>query len=102
MADDSDLIVNVDLLVESEAHLKSIQKELKGLNHRKDDMRPYWGSGGIADKMGDFVDNWDDYRTKMLESIKTVGELVKSTIDGFTGLDAQLANELRKARKNKK
>lgn len=102
MANDSDLIVNVDLLVESESRLKSIQKELKNLNHRKDDMRPYWGSGKIADKMDDFVDNWDDYRTKMLESVDTVGQLVKSTIDGFTGLDAQLANELRKARKKKK
>ncbi|MET8944630.1 hypothetical protein ABZX30_13865 [Streptomyces sp. NPDC004542] len=102
MADDSDLIVNVELLVETESRLKGIQKELKNLNHRKDDMHPHWGSGEIADKMDDFVDNWDDYRTKMLESIKTVGELVKSTIDGFTGLDAQLANELRKARKNKK
>lgn len=102
MADDSDLIVNVDLLVETESRLKGIQKELKSLNQQKDDLRPYWGSGEIADKMDDFVDNWDDYRTRMLESVKTVGELVKSTIDGFTGLDAQLADELRKARKNKK
>jgi hypothetical protein len=102
MANDSDLIVNVDLLVESETRLKGIQRELKSLDNRKDDMRPYWGSGEVADAMGEFVDNWDDYRTKMLESVKTVGELVKSTIDGFTGADAQLANELRKAGKKKK
>ncbi|UXY29162.1 hypothetical protein [Streptomyces sp. HUAS TT20] len=102
MAEDPDLIVNVDLLVESETRLKSIQKELKNLNHRKDDLRPYWGRGKIADKMDDFVDGWDDYRTKMLESVETVGQLVKSTIDGFTGLDAQLAKERRKAREKSK
>ncbi|GAA2560577.1 MULTISPECIES: hypothetical protein [Streptomyces] len=101
MAGDSDLIVNVDLLVESESRLKGIQKELKDLNNRKDDMRPYWGSSEIADAMDEFVDNWDDHRGKLLENVKTVGELVKSTIDGFSGADARLAEELRRARKKK-
>ncbi|MFI9616059.1 hypothetical protein ACIHCM_31000 [Streptomyces sp. NPDC052023] len=101
MADDADLIVNVDLLVESETLLKSIQKELKNLNNRKEDLRPYWGSHDITGAMDEFVNNWDDYRGKMLESVKTVGELVKATIDGFTGLDAQMASELRKAEKKK-
>ncbi|CAL9476268.1 hypothetical protein ACWDUG_00200 [Streptomyces cellulosae] len=101
MAGDSDLIVNVDLLVKSESRLKEIQRELKDLNNRKDDMHPYWGNSEISDAMGEFVDNWDDHRGKLLESVKTVGELVKATIDGFSGADAKLAEELRKARKKK-
>ncbi|MFJ8593209.1 WXG100 family type VII secretion target [Streptomyces sp. NPDC093598] len=101
MTDDSDLIVNVDLLVKSESRLKSIHKELKNLNNRKDDMSSYWGSGEIADAMGEFVNNWDDHRSKLLENLEGVSKLVKSTIDGFTGADKQLADELRKARKKK-
>ena len=101
MAGDPDLIVNVDLLVKSESRLKEIQRELKDLNNRKDDMHPYWGNSEISDAMGKFVDNWDDHRGKLLESVKTVGELVKATIDGFSGADAKLAEELRKARKKK-
>ncbi|MFI7018274.1 hypothetical protein [Streptomyces sp. NPDC050164] len=101
MAGDSDLIVNVDLLVKSESRLKSIHKELMNLNNRKDDMTPYWGSGEIADAMGKFVDNWDDHRSKLLKNLEGVSGLVKSTIDGFTGADKQLADELRKARKKK-
>ncbi|MFJ7331719.1 hypothetical protein ACIQUU_00470 [Streptomyces sp. NPDC101116] len=101
MANDSDLVVNIDLLVDSESRLKSIKKELNDLNNRKDDMHPYWGSGQIADVMGDFVDNWEKYREKMLETVENVGKLVTSTIDGFTGLDADLAKELRKAGKKK-
>lgn len=101
MAKDSDLIVNVDLLVESETRLKGIKKELENLDDRKDDMRPYWGSSKIADVMGDFVDNWDDYRKKMLENVDALGGRVKATIDGFTGLEAELAKELRNARKKK-
>ncbi|MFH8894892.1 hypothetical protein ACH4HG_00580 [Streptomyces coeruleorubidus] len=101
MANDSDLIVNVKLLVESESRLRSIKKELENLDNRKEDMHPYWGSGKIADVMDDFVDNWDDYRKKMIETVETVGKLVKGTVDGFTGLDAELAKELRKAGKKK-
>lgn len=101
MANDSDLIVNVELLTESEARLKSIKKELENLDNRKDDMHPYWGSGKISDVMDEFVENWDDYRKKMVETVDTVGKLVKGTIDGFSGLDAELAKELRKAGKKK-
>lgn len=101
MAGDSDLIVNVDLLVESESALGKIQKDLKDINNRKDEMRPYWGSGEISEAMSEFVDNWDDYRTKMIESLEGVGKLVTNTINGFTGADAALAKELKKARKSK-
>ncbi|AVH55828.1 MULTISPECIES: hypothetical protein [Streptomyces] len=102
MANDSDLKVNVDLLVESESRLKSLRKEFKNIENRNDDMHPYWGSGEITDTMDEFVDNWDDYRAKMLESIDTVGKLVKSTIDSFEGLDADLAKGLRDGKKDKK
>ena len=50
--------------------------------------------------MDDFVDNWDDRRAKMIDGAKSVQSLVKSTIDGFTGADAALARELRKAAKS--
>ncbi|WP_434594714.1 hypothetical protein [Streptomyces sp. A5-4] len=99
MADDTDLKVNVDLLVNSESRLKGLNKEFKNLGTRKDDMHPHWGSGEVADAMDEFVDNWDDYRAKMLDNIDTVGKLIKSTIDGFTGLDRDLADGLRKGRK---
>ncbi|MDT9701755.1 hypothetical protein [Streptomyces sp. P17] len=101
MSGDSDLIVNIELLVESETNLKKIQKELNDIGNRKDGMRPYWGSGEISEAMGDFVDNWDDYRAKMIESLEGVGNLVTNTINGFTGADAALAKELKKARKGK-
>ncbi len=101
MAGDSDLIVNVDLLVESESALSKIQKDLRDIGNRKEDMRPYWGSSEITEAMGKFVDNWDDYRGKMIESVNSVGKLVTNTINGFTGADAALAKELKKARNGK-
>jgi molecular chaperone GrpE (heat shock protein) len=99
MANDSDLKVNVDLLVESESRLRKLKKEFNNLEARNDDLREHWGSSGITDAMDEFVDNWDDYRKALLENIDVVGKLVKATIDGFTGLDAELAKQLRKGKK---
>ncbi|MFH8487886.1 hypothetical protein [Streptomyces longisporoflavus] len=100
MANDPDLRVNVDLLVDSESRLKGLRREFKNLGNRNEDMQPYWGSGDITGAMNEFVDNWDDYRRKMLESIDTVGKLVESTVKGFSGLDADLAKGLREGGKS--
>lgn len=99
MANDSDLKVNVDLLVESESRLRKLKKEFNNLEARNDDIREHWGSNSVTDAMDEFVDNWDDYRKALLENIDVVGKLVKATIDGFTGLDAELAKQLRKGKK---
>ncbi|MEU8869392.1 hypothetical protein ACIBCS_06755 [Streptomyces phaeochromogenes] len=99
MGKDPDLRVNVSLLTESESRLKSLKKEFNNIDTRTDEMRPYWGSSDIADAMNEFVDNWDDYRAKMLNSIDTVGKLVKSSIDGFGGLDGDLAKGLQEGKK---
>ncbi|MFJ3665782.1 hypothetical protein ACIPSE_04940 [Streptomyces sp. NPDC090106] len=91
--------MNVDLLVESETRLRKIKKEFKDLGNRRDGMREHWGSGSVTDAMDEFVDNWDEHRKSLLENIDTVGKLVNATIDGFTGLDAELAKQLRKRNK---
>ncbi|WP_328495773.1 hypothetical protein OHS59_25835 [Streptomyces sp. NBC_00414] len=102
MGKDADLRVNVELLSESESRLKNLKKEFNNLGNRADDMRPYWGSDDIADAMGEFVDNWDDYRAKMIDNIDTVGKLAKSTMDGFGGLDGDLAKGLQEGKGKKK
>ncbi|MDJ0464405.1 hypothetical protein [Streptomyces sp. H27-C3] len=93
---DADLIINVDVLLESEKRLGTLKTEFEGLDKQKDHMRPYWGSGEIADAMDDFVDNWDNYRKKFLSNIDALGKMVTATIDGFDGLDKELAERARK------
>lgn len=99
MSGDSDLIVNVDLLVTSESSLKTIKNEFEGLGKRKDAMEKEWGSGEIGDAMSDFVDNWEKYREELLGSIEGVQKLVTSAIDSFTGLDKELTEASRKGKK---
>ncbi|MGW0135233.1 hypothetical protein [Streptomyces sp. NPDC003299] len=66
-------------------------RTFKDIENRRDDMRGHWGSGDVADAMGSFVDNWDDYRTKLIEGLESVGKMVAGTKKAFKDLDDQLA-----------
>ncbi|MDX2582432.1 hypothetical protein PV349_03355 [Streptomyces sp. WI04-05A] len=86
-----DLTVDFEFLAKSERKLGQLKKEFEDLENRRDDMRRHWGSGTIADAMDKFVDNWDDYRTKLVEGITSVGELVAGTKKAFEDLEKQLS-----------
>lgn len=86
-----DLTVDFEFLAESERKLGQLKKEFEDLENRRDDMRRHWGSGAIADAMDEFVDNWDDYRTKLVQGITSVGELVAGTKKAFEDLEKQLS-----------
>ncbi|MFC8129843.1 WXG100 family type VII secretion target [Streptomyces sp. NPDC057302] len=88
---DSDLTVDYEFLSTCESQLGSLQTTFKDIENRRDDMDKHWGAGKIADAMGDFVDNWDDYRTKLIEGLEATGKLVAETKKSFEKLDEDLA-----------
>jgi hypothetical protein len=87
----SDLVVDFDLLSTSAKQLKAIQTEFRNLAEWKDDIKSVVGAPGLKDAMTDFIDNWDDNRKRLLESLDTVGKMVEGTRDAFKGLDDDLA-----------
>jgi uncharacterized protein YukE len=93
---DSDLTVDYDFLADCERKLGQLKKTFEDIENRRDDMDKHWGSGEIADVMEDFVDNWDDYRTRLVESLESVGKLVAGTKKAFVSLDEQLAKQHKK------
>lgn len=101
MSNDADLKVNFELLEDSKRQLNKIHREFKDIGGRKEDMHPYWGSSEVSGAMDEFVDNWDDYRAKMLEKIEVVESLVKSSLKGFAKLDDDLAKGLEEGGKKK-
>ncbi|MEU4997442.1 hypothetical protein [Streptomyces sp. NPDC021622] len=96
---DPDLTVDFEFLAESERTLSQLKTTFEGLEKRRDDMHKHWGSGEIAEAMGDFVDNWDDYRTKLIEGIESTGKLVSGTKKAFEDLEKQLSKRDEKKRK---
>lgn len=87
----SDLTVDFEFLNECERELGKLCRTFKDIENRRDGMHEYWGSGDIADAMGEFVDNWDDYRTKLIEGLEQTGKLVSTTKKSFEDLDHDLA-----------
>lgn len=86
-----DLTVDYEFLADCERKLDQLKKTFEDIESRRDDMKEHWGSGAVAGAMEDFVDNWDDYRTRLIESIKSVGTLVAGSKKAFEDLDEQLA-----------
>jgi uncharacterized protein YukE len=95
----SDLTVDYEFLADCERKLGQLKKTFEDIENRRDDMNKHWGSGAIADVMEDFVDNWDDYRTRLVESLESVGKLVAGTKKAFDDLDKQLAKQGEKKQK---
>lgn len=93
----SDLIVDFDLLSTSAKQLKAIQTEFQNLGEWKDDIKSVVGASELKGAMTEFIDNWDDNRKRLLESLETVGKMVEGTRDAFKGLD----DDLTKAGKKK-
>ncbi|MFJ2906129.1 hypothetical protein [Streptomyces sp. NPDC087212] len=92
----ADLTVDYDFLSDCERTLGELKNTFEDIENRRDDMRQHWGSSKISDAMADFVDNWDDYRTKLVESIDSVGKLVSGTRTAFKDLDDQLSKREKK------
>lgn len=91
MAKGSDLQVDFSLLDKSAKQLSEIRTEFKRLGEWKKDVRAVVGDSRVRKAMGDFVDNWDKNRKRLIEEIEEVGKMVETTRDAFQKLDDDLA-----------
>ncbi|MGP3948555.1 hypothetical protein [Streptomyces sp. 7N604] len=98
MSKGSDLQVDYELLETSAKQLRQIRTEFNGLEDWKQDIKSLLGDSRVQKAMGDFVDNWDDNRKRLVKEIEEVGKMVRATRDAFKDLDVDLA----KATKGKK
>ncbi|MEV0527677.1 hypothetical protein [Streptomyces sp. NPDC050439] len=89
----SNLTVDYEFLSGCERQLSTLRTTFKDIENRRDDMEKHWGAGSIADAMGGFVDNWDDYRTRLIEGLESTGKLVAETKKSFEALDVELAKQ---------
>ncbi|WP_055418486.1 hypothetical protein [Streptomyces pactum] len=87
----SDLTVDFDLLKTSAKQLNAIRTEFKDLGEWKDDITSVVGASELRSAMTDFIDNWDDNRKRLVESLEEVGKMVEGTRDAFKSLDDELA-----------
>ena len=72
------------------ASLSGLRGELSGLEQRRDQVRSAWGSDDVADALDGFVDNWDDNRRRISDSMSSLQRMVESTADEFERVEADL------------
>ncbi|MFF9103372.1 hypothetical protein ACF1AU_22625 [Streptomyces rubrogriseus] len=87
----SDLTVDFELLKTSTKQLNAIHREFRDLGEWKGDITSVVGAYQLRSAMTDFIDNWDDNRKRLVESLEKVGKMVEGTRDAFKSLDEELA-----------
>ncbi len=92
-----DLKVNYAALDNSEQALQRIAAELENAEANRDADAGIWGSSDVAGAMGEFVDNWDRHRGKLVESLKSVGQMCAGSRRAFSGTDRQLGDKMANA-----
>jgi hypothetical protein len=83
----SDLRVKTALLRDAAASLAELRGELGVLEQRRDQVRSAWGSDAVADALDLFVDNWDDNRRRISDSMTSLQRMAETTADEFEGIE---------------
>jgi hypothetical protein len=90
----ADLIVDYQLLDQTEGSLGSLAAEFQKLQALAKGYDGGLGSGDIASAMDDFAGNWDYHRKRLVGSMHALGQLVHETKHGFQDADQKLASSL--------
>jgi hypothetical protein len=85
-----DLKVRTGLLRDTAASLGDLRTELGALEERRDRVRSAWGSDDVADALDRFVDNWDDNRRRIADSLTSLQRMAETTADEFEGIETCL------------
>ena len=87
----ADLSVRTDVLRRTAASLSQLRGELGGLERRHEQVRSAWGSDAVADALHAFVDNWDDNRRRICDSMSSLQSMAESTAEEFERIEADLS-----------
>lgn len=87
MGDRSDLIVDYDVLWDSEKRLGKLEHEFKGMESREKHQRDIWGAGQVESAMGAFFNNWDHYRKELTKDVHEVRGKVTAARKAFKKAD---------------
>ncbi|MEU6119223.1 hypothetical protein ABZ840_32370 [Streptomyces sp. NPDC047117] len=94
------LVVDYTLLESSKSNLQEIKKVMDDIDDHSEDIQDIWGHDSIAEKMDEFVSNWDNYREKLVDNVKDLGEHVEGALKNFKKQDLDLKNATEKHGKN--
>ncbi|MET8677868.1 hypothetical protein ABZW18_09810 [Streptomyces sp. NPDC004647] len=94
------LVVDYTLLEDSKRNLGQIHKVFEGIDDRSEAISDIWGHDSIAEKMDEFVSNWDSYREELVKNVEDLKNHVSGALKNFQKQDLDLKNASEKNGKN--
>lgn len=82
--------------------LGSIKKAFDGLEDLGGKYEDDFGNGDLADKFGDFADNWKLSRKRLTDEIDALSQIAKAAAEAYEDIDHQLAEAIRGAQDPKR
>lgn len=86
--------VNPDVLEDTGKSLRYVATEFANADDISDEYSSVVGHDGLADRLRDFADNWDDKRAEMLKAIEGLGEATEGIGSAFTEADTEMYDAL--------
>jgi hypothetical protein len=102
VAGGSDQKLDLEVIKEMGKGLGNIKKAFDGLEDLGGKYEDDFGNGDLADKFGDFADNWKLSRKRLTEEIDVLAQIAKAAGQAYEDIDHQLAQALRDAQDPKK
>lgn len=91
----ADLDIDTEVLRDAGSALRVVATEFEHANVRSDAAADATGHDGLAERVREFAHNWDNKRSKMLESIAFLAEAATGVGDQFETIETELAATLR-------
>jgi hypothetical protein len=90
----ADLIVDTDMLRSLDASLRLIVDTLDQAEGMSRSTAGACGDGDLSEVLSEFADDWEDTRSDMLDSVRSVSDAIHMISDAFETLDDTLVNTL--------
>lgn len=90
----SDLLLDLDALDSLYKDLLGVSCTFGRIDWASDAVASAVGHDGLAAKVNEFADSWDDRREKTVESLDALWKQAQSVVDGFREADQAMAEIL--------
>lgn len=88
------LIIDMLVLDAARTDVERIHSEFSEATDRSDRLADAVGHAALAERVQQFVDNWDHRRSELAEQLATVRDNLAVIVEGFAATDQELAAAL--------
>jgi len=88
------LIIDTLVLDAARIDVERIRSEFAGATDRVERLAEAVGHAALADRVQEFVNNWDHRRSELTDQLTTVSGNLQAIVEGFASTDQELAKAL--------